>query len=113
MTTPLLSVRDLVVRVDRPSGSFRAVDGISFDVETGGALGLVGESGSGKSLTLRALMALTPRSVVIESGSVELDGVELPLGGRDARRARRGRMAMVFQDPLTALDPVQAVGEQV
>ncbi len=113
MTTPLLSVRDLVVRVDRPSGSFRAVDGISFDVEAGGALGLVGESGSGKSLTLRALMALTPRSVVIESGSVQLDGVELPLGGRDARPARRGRMAMVFQDPLTALDPVQAVGEQV
>jgi oligopeptide/dipeptide ABC transporter ATP-binding protein len=113
VSTPVLSVRDLVVRVDRASGSFRAVDGISFDVEAGGALGLVGESGSGKSLSLRALMALMPRSVVIESGSVLLDGVELPLTGRDARRARRGRMAMVFQDPLTALDPVQTVGDQV
>ena len=106
-------MRDLVVRVDRPTGSFRAVDGISFDLEAGAALGLVGESGSGKSLTLRALMALTPRSVVIESGSVLLDGTELPLSGREARRARRGRMAMVFQDPLTALDPVQRVGDQV
>jgi oligopeptide/dipeptide ABC transporter ATP-binding protein len=111
--TPVLSVRDLVVRVDRPSGSFRAVDGISFDLDAGGALGLVGESGSGKSLTLRALMALTPRSVVVERGSVLLDGVELPLTGRAARRSRRGRMAMVFQDPLTALDPVQTVGDQV
>jgi oligopeptide/dipeptide ABC transporter ATP-binding protein len=113
VTGPILSVRDLVVRVDRPSGSFRAVDGVSFDVAAGGALGLVGESGSGKSLTLRALMALPPRSVVIESGSVVLDGAELPLGGRGARRARRGRMAMVFQDPLSALDPVQKVGDQV
>jgi peptide/nickel transport system ATP-binding protein len=110
---PVLSVRDLVVRVDRPSGSFRAVDGISFDVEAGGALGLVGESGSGKSLALRAIMALTPRGVVIESGSVSLAGVELPLHGRHARHARRGRLAMVFQDPGSALDPVQTVGSQV
>ena len=109
----VLSVRDLVVRVDRTSGSFRAVDGISFDLEAGGALGLVGESGSGKSLALRAIMALTPRGVVIESGTVSLDGVELPLRGRDARRARRGRLAMVFQDPGSALDPVQPVGDQV
>jgi oligopeptide/dipeptide ABC transporter ATP-binding protein len=113
VTGPILSVRDLVVRVDRPSGSFRAVDGVSFDVAAGGALGLVGESGSGKSLTLRALMALPPRSVVVESGSVMLDGMELPLAGRGARRARRGRMAMVFQDPLSALDPVRKVGDQV
>jgi oligopeptide/dipeptide ABC transporter ATP-binding protein len=113
VTGPVLSVRDLVVRVDRPSGSFRAVDGISFDLEAGAALGLVGESGSGKSLSLRALMALTPRSVVVESGTVLLDGVELPMGGRAARQARRGRMAMVFQDPLSALDPVQTVGDQV
>ncbi len=109
----LLSVRDLVVRVDRTAGSFRAVDGISFDLEAGGALGLVGESGSGKSLALRAIMALTPRGVVIESGSVSLDGVELPLRGRNARHARRGRLAMVFQDPGSALDPVQRVGAQV
>ncbi|MEO9174095.1 MAG: ATP-binding cassette domain-containing protein, partial [Gaiellales bacterium] len=109
----VLSVRDLVVRVDRPGGSFRAVDGISFELEAGSALGLVGESGSGKSLALRALMALTPRSVVVESGTVLLDGVELPMRGRDARQARRGRMAMVFQDPGSALDPVQRVGDQV
>jgi oligopeptide/dipeptide ABC transporter ATP-binding protein len=113
VSAPVLSVRDLVVRVDRGSSSFRAVDGISFDLEAGSALGLVGESGSGKSLALRAMMALTPRSVSVESGTVLLDGVELPLHGREARRSRRGRMAMVFQDPGSALDPVQRVGDQI
>ena len=113
MSHPLLSVRDLRVRVTRPSGSFLAVDGVSFDLAAGGALGLVGESGSGKSLTLRALMALPPRSVEIESGSVVLDGEELSLTGSRARRERRGRMAMVFQDPLSALDPVHRVGDQL
>jgi oligopeptide/dipeptide ABC transporter ATP-binding protein len=113
VTGPLLSVRDLRVRVNRSSGSFLAVDGVSFDLAAGSALGLVGESGSGKSLTLRALMALPPRSVEIESGSVVLGGEELPLTGASARRLRRGRMAMVFQDPLSALDPVQTVGDQV
>jgi oligopeptide/dipeptide ABC transporter ATP-binding protein len=113
VTGPLLSVRDLRVRVHRTSGSFLAVDGVSFDLAAGSAFGLVGESGSGKSLTLRALMALPPRSVEIESGSVVLDGEELPLTGSGARRLRRGRMAMVFQDPLSALDPVQTVGDQV
>jgi oligopeptide/dipeptide ABC transporter ATP-binding protein len=113
VSEPVLSVRDLVVRVERGASSFDAVKAISFDVEAGAALGLVGESGSGKSLALRAIMALAPRGVEIVSGSVTLAGVELPMRGREARASRRGRMAMVFQDPGSALDPVQTVGDQV
>jgi len=113
MTGAALSVEDLAVGVERPSGGFRAVDGISFEVAPGAALGIVGESGSGKSLTLRALMALVPAGVRIESGRVTLGGRELPLQGGEARRSRRGRMALVFQDPLSALNPVHTVGAQV
>jgi oligopeptide/dipeptide ABC transporter ATP-binding protein len=113
MSGAALAVDDLAVTVERPSGRFRAVDGVSFEVAPGDALGVVGESGSGKSLTLRALMALVPPGVQVETGSVVLGGEELPFAGRQARRSRRGRMAMVFQDPLSALDPVQIVGAQV
>ena len=113
MTGASLVVNDLCVTVARPSGRFRAVDGVSFEVAPGAALGIVGESGSGKSLALRALMALVPPNVQIEAGSVALGGKELPFAGRAARHSRRGRMAMVFQDPLSALDPVHTVGAQV
>jgi oligopeptide/dipeptide ABC transporter ATP-binding protein len=113
MTGAALSVDNLGISVERPSGRLWAVDGVSFDVAPGAALGVVGESGSGKSLTLRGLMALVPPGVKIESGAVLLGGDELPLSGRAARRSRRRRMAMVFQDPLSALDPVHSVGAQV
>jgi peptide/nickel transport system ATP-binding protein/oligopeptide transport system ATP-binding protein len=113
MTAPALSVEALSVSVERPSGRFLAVDEVSFEVAPGAALGLVGESGSGKSLTLRALMSLLPPAARIETGAVELNGKQLPGSGRAARRARRGRMAMVFQDPLSALDPVYPVGAQI
>jgi oligopeptide/dipeptide ABC transporter ATP-binding protein len=108
-----LSVSDLTVSVARPAGRFKAVDGVSFEVATGRALGIVGESGSGKSLTLRALMSLLPPAARVEGGTVKLAGGELPWTGRAVRRALRGRMAMVFQDPLSALDPIQTVGGQV
>ena len=113
MTAPALSVGELSVSVERSSGRFLAVDEVSFEVAPGAALGLVGESGSGKSLTLRALMSLLPPAARIETGTVELNGKKLPDSGKAARRARRGRMAMVFQDPLSALDPVYTVGAQI
>jgi peptide/nickel transport system ATP-binding protein/oligopeptide transport system ATP-binding protein len=113
MTAPALSVEALSVSVERASGRFLAVDEVSFEVAPGAALGLVGESGSGKSLTLRALMSLLPPAARIETGAVELNGKKLPDSGRAARRARRGRMAMVFQDPLSALDPVYPIGAQI
>jgi oligopeptide/dipeptide ABC transporter ATP-binding protein len=109
----LLEVTGLSVRVGHRSRSYRVVDEISLALPAGRALGIVGESGSGKSLTLRALMALLPPAVWPEGGSITLAGARLPLAGRNARRARRRRMAMVFQDSLSALNPVQTVGAQI
>ena len=113
MTTPALEVRDLALSVGDRHARWRVVDGVSFAVQAGRSLGIVGESGSGKSLTLRGVMALTPASVRIDSGSVVLSGDALPMQGRRTRAARRGRMAMIFQDPLSALDPVHPAGAQV
>jgi oligopeptide/dipeptide ABC transporter ATP-binding protein len=113
VSTAVLRVRDLTVSVGRGDRRYVAVRDVGFEVPAGGSLGVVGESGSGKSLTLRALMALLPRGVRAERGVVELAGEPLPFTGTGARRARRGRLAMVFQDPLSGLDPVYTVGTQV
>jgi oligopeptide/dipeptide ABC transporter ATP-binding protein len=111
--SPALSVDDLAISVRRGEEWALAVDGVSFAVEPGGVLGIVGESGSGKSLTLRALMGLLPATARIDAGRVQLHDEPLPLAGRAARPARRGRLTMVFQDPLSALDPVQTAGSQI
>jgi len=113
VTTAVLAVRGLAVSIRRGPARLLAVDDVSFEIPEGGSLGIVGESGSGKSLTLRALMALLPPAAQIERGAVELAGQPLPLSGPDTRKARRRRLAMVFQDPLSGLDPVRAVGVQV
>jgi peptide/nickel transport system ATP-binding protein len=113
MPGPVLAVHGLKVSVGRGRRRVLAVDDIDFEVAAGGALGIVGESGSGKSLALRALMALVPAGVRVEGGVVELAGEPLPMLGPGARRARRRRLAMVFQDPLSGLDPVRTVGTQV
>jgi oligopeptide/dipeptide ABC transporter ATP-binding protein len=109
----LLDVAGLSVRVGQGSRSHRVVDDVSFRLTAGRALGIVGESGSGKSLTLRALMALLPGGARPDGGEVRLEGSEIPLSGRGARAARRRRMAMVLQDSLSALNPVQTVGAQI
>jgi oligopeptide/dipeptide ABC transporter ATP-binding protein len=109
----LFDVVGLSVRVGQRGQSYRVVDEVSFQLTPGRALGIVGESGSGKSLTLRALMALLPGSVRPDGGEVRLDGALIPLSGRGVRAARRRRMAMVFQDSLSALNPVQTVGAQI
>ncbi|GII79864.1 putative ABC transporter ATP-binding protein [Sphaerisporangium rufum] len=109
MTGPVLRVRDLVVRF----GGVPAVRGVGFSVEAGEVLGIVGESGAGKSVTALAAMGLLPRHAEVR-GSVLLHGREL-VGARDRELAAvRGRaMAMVFQDPLSALTPVHRVGRQI
>jgi oligopeptide/dipeptide ABC transporter ATP-binding protein len=113
MSEPLLSVAGLTLSLDRHHGGVQVVDGVSFDVAKGGSLGIVGESGSGKSLTLRAAMGLLPAAVEVDAGSVTLAGEQLAFSGKAARRQRRHQLAMVFQDSLTALDPVYTVGTQI
>ena len=113
MNGPVLKVSGLTVSVGRGARRHVAVQDVGFEVPAGGSLGVVGESGSGKSLTLRALMGLLPPGVRAERGVVELAGEPLPFAGPRARSVRRGRLAMVFQDPLSGLDPVHTVGAQV
>ncbi|MEO6881236.1 MAG: ABC transporter ATP-binding protein [Mycobacteriaceae bacterium] len=111
----LLEVTDLTVRFVRKGvAPFTAVDGVSFAVEAASTIGLVGESGCGKSVTSLAIMGLLPRRGVEISGSVRLDGRELlGLGERELRDLRGREVAMVFQDPLSSLNPVIPIGLQV
>jgi peptide/nickel transport system ATP-binding protein/oligopeptide transport system ATP-binding protein len=114
MSEPLLRVSDLRVEFALARGTVRAVDGASFEVGLGEALGLVGESGSGKTVALRTLVGLLPRSARIAGGSIEFDGVDILTLDDDRRRELRGRsIAMVFQEPMTALNPVMRVGDQI
>jgi oligopeptide/dipeptide ABC transporter ATP-binding protein len=112
---PLLSVQDLTVGV-RPSRdrTVSIVEGVSFDVEPGQRMGIVGESGSGKSLTLRAIAGLLPTPVEVLSGRVEYNGVDLLAMPAKKRRMLMGpEIAMIFQEPMTALNPVMRVGDQI
>jgi peptide/nickel transport system ATP-binding protein len=113
--TPVLEVEDLAVTFDRRGEqATRAVDGVSFAVAPGETVGLVGESGCGKSVTSLAIMGLLPRRGVSVSGSVRLEGQEL-IGSSDKtlRKLRGAHMAMVFQDPLSSLNPTVQIGTQV
>ncbi|MFJ5269177.1 dipeptide ABC transporter ATP-binding protein [Streptomyces sp. NPDC088358] len=106
----LVDVRDLVVGF----GDLRAVDGLSFTLRKGGALGLVGESGSGKSTVASALLALHRGTGARVGGAVRVAGVDVQAASDDElRRLRGGKAAMVFQDPLSSLDPYYAVGDQI
>jgi oligopeptide/dipeptide ABC transporter ATP-binding protein len=105
----LLEVENLSVRI----GDTTLVDGVSFELRSASALGLVGESGSGKTLTLRALLGLAPRGAQV-SGEVRFGGEQLiGRGERALAKLRGAELAMVFQDPMAALNPVQRVGRQV
>ena len=113
--TGLLEVEDLSVAFTRRGRrDVRAVDGVSFSVAAGETLGLVGESGSGKSVTSLAIMGLLPKRGARVGGSVTFDGRSLLQLKQDELRDLRGRdMAMVFQDPLSSLNPVVPIGTQV
>ncbi len=117
--TAFLEVRDLKVHFPTDDGIVKSVDGLSFTLEKGRTLGIVGESGSGKSVTSLAIMGLhrasrQQRSKVDMSGEIWLDGKELVGADPDEVRRLRGReMAMIFQDPLSALHPYYTVGQQI
>jgi oligopeptide/dipeptide ABC transporter ATP-binding protein len=110
---PLLSVRDLVVRFKTDDGVVKAVDGISYDVYPNEVVGIVGESGSGKSVSSLAVMGLLPKSAQI-TGQILFRGQDLlHMDEQHRRKLRGGRLAMVFQDALAALNPVFTVGDQI
>src|SRR6476660_9251401 len=112
---PLLSVRDLRVTFQRQGEEeFHAVDGVSFDVRPGQTVGLVGESGCGKSVTSLAIMGLLPQRGVRVEGEVLYGGTNLLTQSKEQMRDRRGRdLGMIFQDPLSSLNPVVPIGVQV
>ena len=109
----LLRVQDLSVRFDTPDGTVHAVNGVDLSVEAGRSLAVVGESGSGKSQLMFAIMGLLARNGRA-TGSVELDGTEiLGLGEAELNRIRSREIAMVFQDPMSALNPYLRIAEQM
>jgi peptide/nickel transport system permease protein len=110
----VLSVRGLTVEIDTPRGPIRPVQDVSFDVRAGETLAIVGESGSGKSVSATALMGLLPPVARVAASEAWLDGTELlRLPEERMRRLRGGPMAMVFQDPMSSLNPVHRTGDQV
>jgi peptide/nickel transport system ATP-binding protein len=107
-------VRDLTVRFVSRETTVHAVNGVSFEVQPGEVLCILGESGSGKSVTLRALMRLLPPRRTRIEGTVRVDGQDvLAMPSRALRELRGGLVAMIFQEPMTALDPVYTVGQQI
>ena len=114
-TSPLLKVRDLVVEFDTDQGVARAVDGVSFELNAGDTLGLVGESGCGKTVTGLALLGLVPSPPGrIVSGSIEFMGRDLTtLHENELRKIRGSEISMIFQEPMTALNPVFRIGNQM
>ena len=115
---PLLDIRDLVTAFHTPAGRVPAVDGVSLSIERGGAVGLVGESGCGKSVTAMSVLGLVAAPGRIERGKIllEVDGRPLDLVGLPEgrlRQVRGGRVGMIFQEPMTSLNPVFTIGAQV
>ena len=111
----LLSVKDLRTYFHTRGGVYRAVDGVSFDLQRGETLGIVGESGSGKSVTCYSLMGLVPQPPGrIEGGVAMFDGIDLlRCGPRQLRSIRGRRISMIFQDPMTSLNPCMRISEQL
>ena len=115
MTTPLLSVRDLVVEFQTGDGILRAVNNVSFDIPMGKTIGIVGESGSGKSVTSLAVMGLLQKpAATVPQGEIFFNGIDLLKCNESKMRELRGnQISMIFQEPMTSLNPVFKVGEQI
>ncbi len=114
MTEPVLSIRDLVVEFPFRDEVFRAVNGVSLDIMPGEVVGIVGESGAGKSMTGSAVIGLIDPPGHIASGEIRLKGERIDNLPEAQRAALRGkRIGMVFQDPLTSLNPLYTVGRQL
>ena len=117
---PLIEIKGLKVYFHTEDGVARAVDGVDFDIESGKTLGVVGESGCGKSVTARAIMGLVDAPGRVESGQIlyhrqddVIDLVKLKPRGREIRSIRGAEIAMIFQEPMTSLNPVFTIGDQI
>jgi len=111
---PLLEVKDLRTSFFTPKGEVRVVDGVSFSVAPGRLTGIVGESGSGKTISVLSIMRLLPEGARITGGSILFDGVDLlKLSEAEMRTMRGARIAMIFQEPMTSLNPVFTIGSQI
>lgn len=114
MTDVLLSVRDLVVEFPKRKQTLRALDKVSFDIQRGEVLGVVGESGAGKSLTGASIIGLLEPPGHVAGGSIELDGQRIDnLSAGEMRKIRGRKIGMVFQDPLTSLNPILTIADQL
>jgi peptide/nickel transport system ATP-binding protein/oligopeptide transport system ATP-binding protein len=111
---PLLEVKDLRTSFFTPDGEIRVVDGVSFSVAPGRLTGIVGESGSGKTISVLSIMRLLPEGARVTGGSTLFDGVDLlKLSEGEMRAIRGARIAMIFQEPMTSLNPVFTIGNQI
>lgn len=111
---PLLEVNDLHTSFFTPAGEVKAVNGVSFNLDHGKVLGIVGESGSGKSVTAYSIMQILEKTGKIVSGSVKLDGQELVgCSENDMKKVRGNKISIIFQDPMTSLNPTYTIGHQL
>ena len=109
-----LAVRDLTVSLPAGMERAHAVENVSFELKRGQILCIIGESGSGKSVTANAIMGLLPKSIRVSSGEIRLEGMDLVGLSPESLRDLRGRVvSMIFQDPLSALNPLMTVGAQI
>lgn len=114
MVANILEVKDLCTSFFTEDGEVKAVDGVSFSVPAGKTLGIVGESGSGKSITSLSILRLIQSPGKIKSGQVLFDGKDLlKLSDKDMRKIRGNEISMIFQEPMTSLNPVFTIGEQI
>ena len=113
-TGPLVRVEDLKVTFVSREESVSAVNGINFELKRGEVMCVIGESGSGKSVMMRALMRLHPPKRTVIEGTMEVDGHDIQsVPERQMRKLRGSTVSMIFQEPMTALDPLYTVGEQI
>ncbi|MBS1124795.1 MAG: transporter ATP-binding protein, partial [Deltaproteobacteria bacterium] len=111
---PVLQVRDLAIALPKGGDRPHAVAGASFDVRRGEIVCLVGESGSGKSVIAHATMGLLPKALTVTGGSIVLEGEDITKAPLDRlRELRAARISMIFQEPMTALNPVMRCGDQI
>ena len=111
---PLLEIEDLRTEIRLRAATVHALDGVSLTVEAGECLGIVGESGSGKTMTALSIMQLLPPGGRIVGGSITLGGEDIAaMDDRGMRQIRGNEIGMIFQDPMTSLNPVMTIGDQI